>query len=96
MFKTKYMRVDFDKTFLFHDIDRHGTVKNAISGLLVDDFTMMISFLPDWDSIDRVLERRKNNPKFDVTYHQTCIIETENTLVYFSLLILIKKVILNI
>ena len=68
------MRVDFDKTYLFHDIDRHGTVKNTISGLLVDDFTMMISFLPDWESIDRILERRKNNPKFDTVYHQTCVI----------------------
>jgi hypothetical protein len=74
MFKIKYMRVDFDKTYLFHDIDRHGTVKNTISGLLVDDFTMMISFLPDWDSIDKVLERRKSNPKYDVVYHQSCII----------------------
>lgn len=68
------MRVDKQKTYLFHDVDRHGTVKNPVSGMLVNEFTIMMRFTPDFNSINEVLERRKANPKFDTVYHKTCVL----------------------
>lgn len=68
------MRVDKQKTYLFHDVDRHGTVKNPVSGMLVNEFTVMIRFKPDIDSINEVLNKRKNNPRFETVYHKTCVL----------------------
>lgn len=80
------MRLDTHKTFLFHDVDRHGTVKNPVSGMLVGDFTIMIRFSPDLNSIKEVLERRKDNPKYDTVYHKTCVLgkNGKHTGVFFT------------
>lgn len=68
------MRVDKEKSYLFHDVDRHGTVKNPVKDMLVNEFTLMLRFTPDFDSINEVLNRRKDNPKYDTVYHKTCVI----------------------
>jgi len=69
------MRLDKENSYLFYDIDRHGTIYNQASGMLVNEFTMMLRFKPDVEDITNVLERRKDHPSFkDCVYHKQCII----------------------
>lgn len=69
------MKLNKENSYLFYDIDRHGTIHNQASGMLVNEFTMMIRFKPDLTDIIDVLEKRKNHPSFkDCVYHKQCII----------------------
>lgn len=74
------MRLDKDTTFLFHDIDRHGVQKNYPSGMLVNDFTLMMRIKPDLKEINKVIKRRRQNPDSHkhysmpgTVYHKQCI-----------------------
>ena len=68
------MRLHKEYTYLFHDIDRHGVRTNHTSQMLVNDFTALIRFKPDLDSIYELLEDRKEDPFYNTTvYVKQCI-----------------------
>lgn len=69
------MRLDKEHSYIFHDIDRHGVFTNNVKSMFVNDFTLLARFEPDYEYINKVLEERKNNPKFkDSVYNKQCII----------------------
>lgn len=68
------MKLDYDNTYLFYDIDRHGTIHNQAPNMLVNEFTLMCRFKPDMDYVHKKLdERQKENPNQN-PYVKQCII----------------------
>lgn len=68
------MRLDLDNSYLFHDIDKHGTIINGSKQMLVNDTTMLVRFQPDLEHIDAVIEKITGDPKFPTPYVKQCIV----------------------
>ena len=68
------MRLDLDNSYLFHDIDKHGTIINGSKQMLVNDTTMLVRFKPDLDHIDKIIKSIEDDPNFSTPYVKQCIV----------------------
>lgn len=68
------MRLDLENSYLFHDIDKHGTIINGSKQMLVNDTTMLVRFQPDLEHIDNIISSILEDPKFPTPYVKQCII----------------------
>jgi hypothetical protein len=77
------MRLNTEDTYIFYDIDKHGTIFNHSQMMFRRDFVLMTRIAPDLDSVDEVLARP------EVGYHKQCVIgkNGKHTGLFFTSLI---------
>lgn len=68
------MRLHKDNVYLFHDVDKHGTIVNQTSGMFVEDFTLLTRVEPDFQYINGVLKHRQESPDYPNAYLKQCIV----------------------
>jgi hypothetical protein len=68
------MRLEKDNVYLFHDVDKHGTIVNQTSGMFVEDFTLLTRVKPDFEHINSVLRYRQDSPDYPNAYLKQCIV----------------------
>jgi len=83
------MILNKERSYIFYDIDRHGVYINPVSDMFGDKFTMLCRFTPDYDHIQKTLESRRDNSKFNRVFHKQCIVgkNGKHTGLFFTSLI---------
>lgn len=68
------MKLNRDNTYLFYDIDRHGTIFNQAPQMLVNEFTLLCRFYPDFDHLENKFKELKEKHPDRNPYVKQCIV----------------------